>query len=503
MSHSDTPEQAAVIAWKGERLVVSAFAGTGKTSTLCRYAEENPTERMLYVAYNRAIRDEAEQKFPFNVTCKTSHQLAWPTVGKYYRHRLVNTLRLTDVARALNSRNWLLARLTLDVINRFMCSASSHITAEHAPEPDDCKGLEPAKILLSARKIWDMMSDRQGDFPVTHDTYLKLFQLSHPNLSSRYSTVLFDEAQDANPVTSAIVLHQSCRVVLVGDTHQQIYRFRGADNAMYAPELESADRLWLTHSFRFGPEVAQVANRLLALKGETYQVTGKGGADRVLQTTPRTFGHHAVLHRTVCGVIRTALHWSLAGKKVYWVGGMESYKIEDLLDLYWFSIDMTERMRHDRLAREYRDYDEYLQIAEDTGDVEMKQAIFILEQFFPLPDRLITLREQRVTTESDADVTVCTAHRGKGLEWDRVKLHDDFADILDPEMPESKRHDEINLMYVATTRARKILILDPVLSELLAQPPAEDISGSSHEVSGGTEVSTESGDKGAEYVPES
>ncbi|OIN21369.1 hypothetical protein AO411_2031275 [Salmonella enterica subsp. enterica serovar Sarajane] len=53
-----------------------------------------------------------------------------------------------------------------------------------------------------------------------------------------------------------------------------------------------------------------------------------------------------------------------------------------------------------------------------------------------------------------------------------MKLHDDFADILDPEMPESKRQDEINLMYVAATRARKILIPDPVLSELLAQPPA-------------------------------
>lgn len=97
---------------------------------------------------------------------------------------------------------------------------------------------------------------------------------------------------------------------------------------------------------------------------------------------PRNFGHHAVLHRSVCGVIRTALHWSLAGRKVFWVGGMESYRIEDLLDLYWFSIDMSERMRHDRLTREYRDYDEYLQIAEDTGDVEMKQGIFILEQFF-------------------------------------------------------------------------------------------------------------------------
>ncbi|ECG8632734.1 ATP-dependent helicase [Salmonella enterica subsp. salamae] len=483
MSYPDTPEQAAVIAWKGERLVVIAFAGTGKTSTLRRYAEENPTERMLYVAYNRAIRDEAEQKFPFNVTCKTSHQLAWPTVGKHYSHRLVNTLRLTDIARALNSRNWLQSRLVLDVLNRFMCSSSPQISAEHAPDADDCKGLEPTQILLSARKIWDKMSARHGDFPVTHDTYLKLYQLSKPNLSSRYTTLLFDEAQDANPVTSAIVLNQTCRVVLVGDAHQQIYRFRGADNAMQSPQLEKADRLWLTHSFRFGPEVAQVANRLLALKGETHQVTGKGGSDRVLQTVPRTFGHHAVLHRSVCGVIRTALHWSLAGKKVFWVGGMESYKIEDLLDLYWFSIDMAERMQHDRLTREYRDYNEYLQIAEDTGDVEMKQAIFILEQFFPLPDRLNTLREQRVTTESDADVTVCTAHRGKGLEWERVQLHDDFADILDPEIPESKRHDEINLLYVATTRARRTLVIDPILSELLAQPQPGELLPSVHESS--------------------
>jgi len=53
MSYSDTPEQAAVIGWAGHRLVVSAFAGTGKTSTLVRYALANPGSRMLYLAYNR------------------------------------------------------------------------------------------------------------------------------------------------------------------------------------------------------------------------------------------------------------------------------------------------------------------------------------------------------------------------------------------------------------------------------------------------------------------
>ncbi|PKS77787.1 UvrD-helicase domain-containing protein, partial [Klebsiella pneumoniae] len=97
-------------------------------------------------------------------------------------------------------------------------------------------------------------------FPMVHDGYLKLYQLSHPNLSLRYQVILFDEAQDANPVTSDIVIRQRSRTILVGDVHQQIYLFRGANDAMNNPRFSNADQLYLTHSFRFGPNVAMVAN---------------------------------------------------------------------------------------------------------------------------------------------------------------------------------------------------------------------------------------------------
>lgn len=56
-----------------------------------------------------------------------------------------------------------------------------------------------------------------------------------------------------------------------------------------------------------------------------------------------------------------------------------------------------------------------------------------------------------------------------------VTLYDDFADILDPDMPVDRRNDELNLLYVATTRAQRLLVPDPVIREILAQPPAEDI----------------------------
>lgn len=94
----DTPEQSLITQYKGPRLVVKAYAGTGKTTTLVKYAHNNLDSRILYLAYNRAIRDEAREKFPANVDCKTSHQLAYATIGRGYQHKLSGNLRLTDIA---------------------------------------------------------------------------------------------------------------------------------------------------------------------------------------------------------------------------------------------------------------------------------------------------------------------------------------------------------------------------------------------------------------------
>lgn len=478
MSYCDTPEQAAIIGWSGHRLVVRAFAGIGKTSTLVRFAQANPDCRMLYLAYNRAVRDEAEQKFPFNVECKTSHQLAWPNFGRHYPRRLTANLRITDVARQLNTRYWPLARTSITTFNTFLCSGDGELGLQHLPDEDSRSGLSPDKILVAAQLLWRESARQDGTFPVTHDVYLKLYQLSQPDLSKRWQTLLFDEGQDANPVTQSLVLAQGCDVVLVGDRHQQIYRFRGAENALDAPELADADRLYLTHSFRFGPAVAQVANMLLARQGETMSVVGEGGNDRVVGCIPDDVKGQpvAILSRRVAGVIGAALDASLARKKVYWVGGISGYKTEELEDLYWFSADMPERMKSPLLAREYRNFEEFESVARATRDVEMNQGLRLLEQYFPLPQKLQVMREHAMTDERQAQVTVSTAHRSKGLEWPVVVLNHDFADITDPLMADSERTDETNLLYVAVTRARQTLVLNELL-QVLMDNEGNDIAG--------------------------
>ena len=101
----------------------------------------------------------------------------------------------------------------------------------------------------------------------------------------------------------------------------------------------------------------------------------------------------------------------------------------------------------------------------------MGQAIKLLEMYFPLPQKLVILKRQIAHNESDADLTVVTAHRSKGLEWDTVVLNDDFNDINNPLISAEDRRDELNLLYVAATRARKMLILNEIVRQVVKQTP--------------------------------
>lgn len=137
---------------------------------------------MLYLAYNRAIRDEAERRFPFNVECKTSHQLAFARFGRHYQKRLVPGLFVTDVARKLNTRYWALAG-GHDRAESVYRLSGCNPGRQHLPDKDEMKGVAPDEALRAVRTLWQAMSDPDGTFPVTHDTYLKLFQLSGPDLA--------------------------------------------------------------------------------------------------------------------------------------------------------------------------------------------------------------------------------------------------------------------------------------------------------------------------------
>jgi superfamily I DNA/RNA helicase len=64
--------------------------------------------------------------------------------------------------------------------------------------------------------------------------------------------------------------------------------------------------------------------------------------------------------------------------------------------------------------------------------------------------------------EKSADVVLSTAHKAKGREWDSVRLTADFASSRTDAEP-ADNEAETRLFYVAMTRAKSVLAVDPAL----------------------------------------
>ena len=88
-----TGEQQAVIDTNFD-LVINAVAGSGKTTTLVEYAKSRPANsRILYLAFNKTVKTEAQQKFAKagvpNVKVETAHSLAFDHVIKHSNYKVV------------------------------------------------------------------------------------------------------------------------------------------------------------------------------------------------------------------------------------------------------------------------------------------------------------------------------------------------------------------------------------------------------------------------------
>ena len=115
-------------------LVVTAFAGTGKTFTLEKYARARPGERMLYAAFNKAIQLDAERRMPSNVMSRTTHSLAYRACGIPYRKSgmLEANVPVWRIAQYLGS-SVVLANFAFSVVKCFLSSADKVVTPDHIP----------------------------------------------------------------------------------------------------------------------------------------------------------------------------------------------------------------------------------------------------------------------------------------------------------------------------------------------------------------------------------
>lgn len=489
-THAYTPEQERIIASSARGMRVNAFAGTGKTSTLVGLSAARTGRRMLLVAFNKAIADEASRRFPGNVVARTGHSLGFRAIGVRYKDKLAGDLKPYNVASVLGSMTSSLpanvARVfeakAIQAVKAFLVSADGSIGIKHVVlggSPVEKKYLTEGEVAQGASRIWLAMQSMDSDVPMTHDGYLKLFQLTSPVL--RFDDILLDEGQDTNPVMSAILSMQDSAFTIVGDTHQSIYAFRGAENAM---ELGRYDEThYLTGSFRFGQEVADVANAILGLKGERVSLRGLGRSSEIVKEPVINRAGWAFISRTNSAVFDRA-DWAIKRKTpALFVGGVDTYKFEVGEDIAKLALRGPSAVRNPMIAS-FENLSALAEYAEAVDDVELKGWAKTVERFSPARflDAARDIRAAAITYDSDSPLAregqvFVTAHRSKGLEFDHVELADNFVDTVDEEGglksfdaargASKKDIEEVNLLYVAATRARKRLAINTSIANVL------------------------------------
>lgn len=476
-----TKQQKDIIHSSGD-IKINAVAGSGKTTTIIEYAKARPSgSRILYLAFNKAVKIEATKKFSEkglqNVTVETAHSLAFRHVvmrskykvrkQDYTTNEIVSLLRLQGTGE--KHSEFVVATHILKLITYFCNSDESKVQSLDYMNlllDDEAKTFvsQAYDYIITQARIFLGKMDK-GEIEITHDFYLKKFQLQQPQLGFDY--ILFDEAQDASPAMLDIFLKQKATKVIVGDHHQQIYGWRHAVNSL---EKANFKTYHLSTSFRFGQDIANLAMETLRLKNllqphRPMTILGKG--------TERKIKTNAVIARTNLGLLVKAIEYVTERKNIkhiYFEGNINSYtyadegaSLYDILSLY----NATQAQIRDPLIRSMRNLKELEEYVEQTEDRQLSMMIELVRQYGnAIPGMIKSIKEKHVEAheKAKAEIVFSTVHRCKGMEYDAVLLADDFVteekirrvreDKNAQQEHFNRINEEINLLYVAITRAR-------------------------------------------------
>lgn len=433
-------------------LKIEAYAGAGKTSTLSAISTALSKKRGLYIAFNKTIADEAAQKFPNNVDCRTAHSLAYRAIGYQYKDRLGRLsggylaekyLKLNQSIYGLTPAT--IGNLVIDTINRFVQSVDHEITKDHAPwvtlraiEDKDIKKEVASYAVSYAKKTWQWMGSLKSDIPITHDVYLKLWTMTGPDISKDF--ILFDETQDASPVMLDLVCSQQAQKIFVGDRYQQIYSWRGAVNAMQ--NIDTKHSCKISQSFRFGQPIADIANTIL---NENLDANVNiRGFDAISSKIAYDRSPTAILCRTNSCLINTLINRLGNGEKIAVSGGCKDTifllkAAEELMD--------SGSTNHKDLML-FKSWEEVIDFSETDSGSDLVPLVRLVDDY-DIDELISALQKTDRIREKDADLVLSTAHKSKGREWKSVRLEDDFRH----QGSKGYSEEESNILYVAATRA--------------------------------------------------
>lgn len=455
----------------GGNAIIEAVAGSGKTTTIVE-GVKRARGTTIFLAFNKSIAEELKSR---GVNARTFHSL---TYGAVTQHKGVRTVEADKLRRLCDAklkgeevqiygafitklvglgRQAGIGCLIPDVTQSWLDLCIHHDLEPENDNADLGRALELASELLSWSNAAPMV-----DF----DDLLYLAVKDGISLP-KFDFIFVDEAQDTNAIQRALlrkIMKKTSRVVAVGDPAQAIYGFRGADSESMNLIAEEFDckRLPLSISYRCATSVVKYAQQWVS-----HIQAAEGAAEGLVEELGRKWDHKMfqandlVVSRKTAPLITMAYSFLRARVPVTVMGREIGQGLKGL-------INKMNAKGVDHLLTKldaYRDREVEKALAKkDDAKVEAIEdrigAITCLIDSMPETERTILALLNTIDSlfaDKKNAVVLATIHKSKGLEADRVFWLGRNECPAKWARQDWQKQQEINLCYVAATRAKQAL----------------------------------------------
>lgn len=493
-----SPQQAAFLDWvsKGSgSCILEAVAGAGKTTTIIE-AIERTQGGVLILAYNKKIADEIKAKLgERGIDWKTAeastvhaaglrgYRKTFPnftTTGYKVADLIQNEARLVDGSHPYNVFAEIIEKLVslakqraLGIVGSIDDRSAWYEIAEHFDVTFDHKGAPQriAEIIECAIEILKLSNNQTNVIDFDDMVYLPVF---HKVRFWGYKWIFVDEAQDTNPARRALVralLAPGGRVVAVGDRHQAIYGFTGADTDsldLIRKDFNACE-LPLTTTYRCPKSVVSFAQQWVshieahesAPDGIVRQIDGvdllkqnnltKGTAILCRNTKPLVkLAFWLIRNRIPCRVEGRDIGVSLVKLATRWSRAKTLDELDHALDEY------LDRERTKLLAKKEELKAQAIEDRVDTLRVIIEDC---QKQGRDSVEAVVEAIEKLFGDDIKNLLVLSTIHKSKGREWKTVYWLDRAGTLPSKYARQDWQiEQERNLCYVAATRAISELI---------------------------------------------
>ena len=452
---------------------------SGKTYTLLQLLRVTPpNKRCIFLAFNKSIATELSEKVPQGVETSTIHSKSFGIMRK----NLNLNVKLSD------SRDYGLCRKILDfnalgvegykeqnafiniVMNihqamrlNLLFTQEELVTLclKYNIDAND-KHIEAAiELRHHCDKLEKSMNKKQPHLIDFTDMLYLTWKYVDGADYPKYDVVAVDECQDINPLQREIILKmkkKNGRMVCVGDEKQAIYSFQysSLDSLNHLKNLPHTTVLPLSRTYRCSKAIVKEAQRVFPDGIEAVE-TAEEGVVRKGSLSEAKQGDY-VICRNNLPLVQSYIYLLRNNKKSIVMGKDLETALTNLLE----KIDTFAELKELKFAKiddlkakgitNPKNHPSYVDLEEKCSILELLE-----KQWGTVAKVSRNLHEIFDEGDKSESIVLCTIHKSKGLETDRV-----FA--LNTELLFKRAETELEvyaercLNFVLITRARKELV---------------------------------------------